>query len=322
MKWVGMVLGALVALTVGLAVGPVRLAPGDVLAALTGSADQTVRTIVVDLRAPRALLAFMVGGCLSITGSTLQALVRNPLADPYLLGLSGGAGLGAVLAIAFHLGGPWAVPISAFAGAILAVVLVYRMALVAGSVLDTRVLILAGVVVSAFTGALLGAVVSLSPAAELRNAMLWLLGGFSGASWPALMTFVLYAVVPGSVILLASRPLDVLSLGEEAAGTIGVDVERLKRTLYIAASLLTAAAVSVSGIIGFVGLVVPHGARMLFGHAHRTLLPASFLLGGTLLTLADALARTAFSPRELPVGVVTAVVGVPLFAVLLRRSYA
>ncbi|MFB3069429.1 MAG: FecCD family ABC transporter permease, partial [Gemmatimonadales bacterium] len=263
--------------------------------------------------------AFLVGGCLAVTGAALQALVRNPLADPYLLGLSGGAGVGAVLAIALRLGGPWAVPAAAFVGALVAIVLVYRLALVAGAGVDPRVLLLAGVVVSAFGGAILGAIFSLSSAAELRNSMMWLLGGFDAASWRVLGVFTVYATLPLAYLYYTNRPLDLLSLGEEPAQFLGADVERLKRRLFVSASLLTAACVAVSGIIGFVGLVIPHAVRMVLGHTHRVLLPAAFVLGGTLLTIADAAARTAFAPRQLPVGVVTALVGVPAFAMLLRR---
>ena len=185
-RWVVMGAMALGAVAVGTAVGPAFISPRAVVAGLVGAGDETTVAIVRQLRLPRALLSFVVGGCLAVTGATLQALIRNPLADPYLLGLSGGAGLGAVLAIAFHFGGAWGVPLAAFAGALLAILLVYRLAVVSGAVLDTRIMLLSGVVVSAFTGALLGAVVSLSPAAELRNAMLWLLGGFDSASWKTL----------------------------------------------------------------------------------------------------------------------------------------
>jgi iron complex transport system permease protein len=264
-------------------------------------------------------LAFLVGGSLAVTGAVLQALVRNPLADPYLLGLSGGAGLGAVLAIALGVGGAWAVPAAAAIGALAAIGLVYRLAVVAGSVLDTRVLLLAGVVVGAFASALVGAIMALSPAEQLRSALLWLLGGFDGASWQTLGVFGAYAALPLLLLYRESRSLDLLSLGEEPARFLGAEVEPLKRTLYVAASLLTAAAVAVSGIIGFVGLVVPHAIRLLWGHTHRTLLPAAFLLGGILLVGADALARSVFAPVTLPVGVVTAILGVPVFAVLVRR---
>lgn len=319
MKWAALGLVAAVALVAAIAVGPAGYSAGQVLAALTGRADPVTVAIVRDLRVPRALLAFLVGGSLAVTGAALQALVRNPLADPYLLGLSGGAGLGAVGAIALHLGGAWALPASAFLGALVAVALVYRLALVTGSVLDARVLLLGGVVVGSFAASLMAAIMVVSPAAELRNALLWLLGGFESASWQTLIVFGAYAILPLTVIYLASRPLDLLTLGEEPAQYLGADVERVKRMVYVASSLLTAAAVAVAGIIGFVGLVVPHAIRLLGAHLHRRLLPAAFLLGGALLAAADALARTVLAPVELPVGVVTAMVGVPVFVVLVRR---
>lgn len=319
MRWPVLLLAAAAALGLAIAVGPTGIGIGGALDGLLGRGEPSVVAIVRELRVPRALLAFAVGGSLAVAGATLQAVVRNPLADPYLLGLSGGAGLGAVLAIALRLTGLWALPLSAFAGATLAVVLVYRLALVTGSVLDPRVLVLAGVVVGAFAASVMGAIMAVSPAAELRNALLWLLGGFNAASWRTLAIFAVYAVVPLGVLYRASRSLDLLSLGEEPARFLGADVERLKRVLFAAASLLTAAAVAVSGLIGFVGLVVPHAVRSVWGHLHLALLPAAFLLGGTLTVSADAVARTAFAPLELPVGVVTALIGVPVFALLVRR---
>lgn len=319
MRWIGLAGAALAAALVGLLVGPAGIGPGGVWLGLVGRADDTTMMIVRDLRLPRVLLSFLVGGSLSASGAVLQALVRNPLADPYLLGLSGGAGLGAVLAIAFGLGGPWSVPLVALLGAVAAVLVVYRIARVVGNVLDTRVLLLGGVVVGAFGIALMGAVMALSPAAEVRNALLWILGSFSGASWPSVLVFGSYAALPLGALVLLHRPMDLLALGEEPAQFLGANVEALKRTLYGAASALTAAAVAVSGIIGFVGLVVPHAVRIVWGHTHRTLLPAAFLLGGALMVLADALARGAFAPLELPVGVVTAVIGVPAFLLLVRR---
>jgi iron complex transport system permease protein len=278
------------------------------------------RSILVHLRIPRILLAFAVGAALGITGAALQALVRNPLADPYLLGLSGGAGLGAVAAIALDVASPWGVPVAAFVGALAAIALVYRLALVAGRRLDPRVLLLAGVVVSAFTGAVMSVVLVLSPAPQLRSAFLWLLGGFGSASWQGLGVLALYGSVPAVVLLAHARQLDLLSLGEEPAQYLGLEVEWSRRVVYLSASLLTAAAVAVCGVVGFVGLVVPHAVRRFTGPLHTSLLPAVALAGGTFLVLADAVARTVASPLELPVGVVTAFVGVPLFAALLRRS--
>lgn len=319
MRWTVLLILAVGAIGVAVGVGPAAVSLREVFEALSGRGDAVTVAIVRDLRLPRALLAFAVGGSLAVCGAVLQALVRNPLADPYLLGLSGGAGLGAVSAIALGLGGAWGVPAAAAVGALAAIWLVFRLAVVAGSVLDTRVLLLAGVVVGAFASAVVGAILALSPATELRNALLWLLGGFDTASWRAVTVFGVYAIVPLALLYRASRPLDLLSLGEEPARFLGADVEPLKRLLYLAASLLTAAAVAVSGIIGFVGLVIPHAIRIVWGHSHRTLLPGAFLLGGVLLVAADAVARTAFAPLSLPVGVVTAIVGVPVFAVLVRR---
>lgn len=318
-NWLVLGTVAVAALVLGVAVGPSGIGTGEALRALTGRGDPSAVAIVRDLRLPRALLAFLVGGSLAAAGASLQAVVRNPLADPFLLGISGGAGLGAVLAIAFHLGGAWALPASAFIGAVIAVAMVYRLAIVAGSAVDGRILLLAGVVVGAFTASIMGAVLSVSPAPELRNAMLWLMGGFGNASWQSLAVFAAYAVLPLGMLYAASRSLDLLSLGDEPARFLGADTERVRRTLYLVASMLTAAAVAVSGIIGFVGLVVPHAVRMRLGHLHLVLLPAAFLAGGSLLVVADAVARMAFAPVELPVGVVTALVGVPVFTVLVRR---
>jgi iron complex transport system permease protein len=309
MKWIVLGLAAILALVTSIVVGP-----ADVPLRQLFQSD-----IVWNLRAPRAVLAFLVGGSLGVAGAGLQALVRNPLADPFLLGLSGGAGLGAVLAIALHVSGPWALPIAAFVGALAALVLVYRLGLIGGAALDPRILLLGGVAVGAFAAAITTAIVALADAAELRNAFLWLWGGLSTASWNAVLVVALYAPLPLAVLFAASRPLDLLALGEESAGYLGADVESVKRRVYLAASLLTAAAVAVSGVIGFVGLIVPHLARLTWGHRHRALLPAAFIGGGALLAIADTLARTVVAPRELPVGVVTALLGVPVFAFLLRR---
>jgi len=308
-RGLGLVVVALAALALAVAVGPTRV-PWPEFAH---------SPIVRELRLPRALLGFLVGGALGVAGAALQAIVRNPLADPFLLGLSGGAGLGAVLAIAFAAGGPWATPLAAFAGALAAMALVYRIGLAGGGELEPRMLILGGVAVGAFAGAVTTAVVSLADAVALRNALLWLWGGLSGASWDTLAVVCAYLPIPLALLFAAARPLDLLALGEEPARYLGADVASLRRRVYVAASLLTAVAVAVSGVIGFVGLIVPHGMRALLGDRHRVLLPAAFLGGGTLLVLADAAARVVVAPRELPVGIVTALVGVPVFALLVRR---
>jgi iron complex transport system permease protein len=308
-------------LLVGLSAGAVPLPLRAVWEGLWNG-DSDASSIVRDLRAPRVMLAFLVGGSLGMCGAALQAMIRNPLAEPYLLGLSSGAGLGAVIAIATRAGGAWAVPIAAFIGALAAVALVYRLSLVSGRRLDPHVLLLSGVVVGAFAGALMSAVMVLSDAPGVRSAFLWLLGGFGAASWRALGVFSVYASLPVALLLFHARSLDLIALGDEPAQHLGADVHRLRRLVYLCTALLTAASVATCGIIGFVGLVVPHAARTMFRPLHRTLLPVVFVVGGCFLVLADVVSRVAVRPLELPVGVVTALIGVPLFALLLRRTLA
>jgi iron complex transport system permease protein len=315
----GLGVAAVLAVVLGVSLGAAHLSPGVVVRALVRRGDPTALGIVWALRLPRVVLGFVVGGVLAVAGAALQALVRNPLADPYLLGLSGGAGLGAVLALAAGLASAWALPAAAFAGALAAMVVVYRLALVAGGALDGRILLLAGVVVGAFAGALVAGILAVSPASQVKTATLWLMGGLGGVGWPGVLALAVYAA-PGLAVLVAeARAMNLLALGEETALHLGADVARTKRRVYVAASLLTAATVAAAGMIGFVGLVVPHAVRLVRGHDYRALLPAAFVLGGTFLVLADALGRSLFAPLELPVGVVTAVVGVPIFALLLRR---
>ncbi len=318
---VGLLVVVAASLGLGLAAGTVPLPLGDVWQGLWTS-DAPASVIVRELRAPRVLLAFLVGGSLAVCGAALQAMIRNPLAEPYLLGLSGGAGLGAVMALASRAAGPWAVPLAAFVGALAAVGLVYRLSLVSGRRLDPRILLLSGVVVGAFAGALMSAIIVLSDAPTVRNAFLWLLGGFGAASWQTLAVFAAYAAVPLAAIGVSARSLDLVALGEEPAHHLGADVNRTRRLVYLCTALLTAASVAACGIIGFVGLVVPHAVRTLTRPLHRTLLPLVFLGGGSFLVLSDVVSRTVAPPLELPVGVITALVGVPVFAVLLRRSVA
>ena len=318
--WSWALAGAVLAtVAAGLAAGSVPLTAHELWEGLT-SRDAPSAVVVRSLRAPRVLLAFLVGGSLAVSGAALQALIRNPLAEPFLLGLSSGAGLGAVAALALGVGGSWGVPVAAFSGALAAVALVYRLSLVAGRRLDPRVLLLAGVVVGSFAGAVMSAILVLSPASGIRNAFLWLLGGFGAASWQGVGIFAAYAVAPLALIGLSGRALDLMVLGEEPAHHLGAPVERTRRLVYLATALLTAASVATCGIIGFVGLVVPHAVRTVARPLHRTLLPAVFLVGGAFMVLADLVARTVVRPLELPVGVVTALVGVPVFALLLRRT--
>jgi iron complex transport system permease protein len=309
------------AFVVSIAVGAARLPLGTVLGALLGRAAPGDTAIVLQLRLPRALVAALVGGALATSGAVFQALLRNPLADPYILGVSGGAAVGAVAAFALGalaLGG-WIVPAAAFAGAIGAVVIVFRVAASSGRALDTRVLLLAGVVAGAFFNALILLFLTLSGAGAFRSAIFWLMGSLADASWAQGLVLALYLLPATAVLFLLARPLDLLALGEEPALYLGVPVERVKLAAYVVASLVVAASVATCGAIGFVGLVVPHALRLVWGSGHRLLLPASFLAGAAFLLLADTAARTVAGAQELPVGVVTALVGVPVFATLLAR---
>jgi iron complex transport system permease protein len=302
--------------------GSVPLTTAEVLGALGGDGDPVVRDIVLQLRLPRVLLGVLVGGGLAIAGATFQALLRNPLAEPYILGISGGASVGAVLVLAFGwvAAGSWALPLAAFAGAVLAIVLVFRVATATGRAMDVRVLLLAGVVVAAFFSACIAFILSISPARTVQSAVLWIMGSLAGATWRGVLLTAAYTTPSALLLLGLARPLNLLSIGEETAHHLGADVEGVKRISLAVAALITASGVAVAGVIGFVGLVVPHAVRLLVGSDHRALLPLSFLAGAAFLTLADLVARLAMAPTEIPIGVITAFVGVPFFLLLLRRS--
>lgn len=316
----GLVLLASLALAV--LVGPVPVAPGRILEMASGGGTPDERWIVLQHRLPRGLLAALVGGGLALSGATFQALLRNPLAEPYILGISGGAAVGAVAALALGLGalGSGILPAAAFAGALVAIVLVFRVAAAADRALDVRVLLLAGVVVGAFFSAVIAFILSLSDAPTVRSAVVWMMGSVASARWRDVLVAAAYTLPASAVLLALGRPLNLLSVGEETALYLGTDVERVKRVAFGVASLITAAGVAVAGVIGFVGLIVPHGLRLAVGSDHRVLLPLSFLAGAAFLTLADTAARVLLAPTEIPIGVVTAFVGVPVFLVLLRRS--
>ncbi|MHB1191414.1 MAG: FecCD family ABC transporter permease [Longimicrobiales bacterium] len=310
------------AVVLGVRFGPVHLTTGEVLAALAGGGPEWQRQIVVELRLPRLLLGALVGGGLALAGATFQALLRNPLAEPYILGISGGASVGAVLVLALGLAGAtsWALPLAALAGALLAIALVFRVATASGRTLDVRVLLLAGVVVAAFFSACVAFILSVSEARTVQGAVLWIMGSLAGASWASVGVTAAYTLPAASLLLTLARPLNLMAIGEETAHYLGADVEKVKRTALALAALLTAAGVAVAGVIGFVGLVVPHAIRLLVGSDHRALLPLSFLGGATFLVLSDIVAQLVLAPTQVPVGVITAFVGVPLFLVLLRRS--
>ena len=310
-----------VAIVAAVRLGAVPLDTATLLDALAGRGDATIVTIVRELRLPRALQAALVGAALAASGATFQALLRNPLAEPYILGVSSGAAAGAVATVVTGWAARvvWALPVAAFAGAVLAMLLVLRIALGVGRMLDTRVLLLAGVVVSSFLVAAIWLALTFADAEATRSAIFWMMGSHAGASWGS-VAILAACLGPALVVLLAlARPLDLLAIGEPTAAYLGTSVERTKLLAYATATLLTAASVSVSGTIGFVGLVVPHVVRLLWGSDTRALLPSAALLGAVFLVGADTLARTLAGATELPIGVVTAFVGVPIFVWLLRR---
>jgi iron complex transport system permease protein len=310
-----------IALLASVGLGAAEISPGTIIDVLAGGGGETARTIVLELRLPRAVLAALVGGALGLAGAVLQALLRNPLAEPYLLGVSGGAAVGAVTAIVlgWNLRASWALPLAALAGALVAIFLVLRIATRAARGLDTRVLLLAGVVIGAFFNAVILLLLTFAPAETFRSAVFWMMGSLAAANWPSVTVVSAYLAPAVLVLLLMARPLNLLAVGEETALYLGARVERVKLAAYLVSSLLVAAAVAVSGVIGFIGLIVPHAVRLMWGSDHQLLLPASVLLGGAFLLVTDTVARTAAAPTELPVGVITALVGVPLFVVLLTR---
>jgi len=322
--WLTLAGAALAAFAFALATGSTRLAPLELLQALVSPSDTLAGEIVVRLRLPRALAAFAVGGLLALAGALMQVLLRNPLADPYVLGLSGGAAVGALAAMLGGLGA-LAVNFAASAGALLSIALVFALARrdfvrqqIRGTVDASPRLLLTGVIMAAGWGALITLMLTLAPEARLRGMLFWLMGDLNGAeSWaPALLALVLALAVSYP----AARELNVLLRGEALAHALGVRVAPLRRMIYIVASVATALAVTTAGAIGFVGLVVPHALRLALGNDQRVLLPASALAGGTLLLLADTAARSVLAPQQLPVGVITALLGVPAFMFLLARN--
>lgn len=307
-------IGGLTSFAAALAVGSLSLPLPEIMAALLGENPPSA-AIVLDLRLPRALAGFACGGLLALAGALMQVLLRNPLADPYVLGISGGAGVGAMFAILIGLGMS-GINGFAFVGALGAMFIVFGLAHGDGAWTQTR-LLLTGVIVAAGCGAVVALMLSIAPEHKLRGMLFWLMGDLSqtGAPWIALAIL--------SVALLGTMPfareLNLLARGQDTAQALGVDVKRLRFTIYAIASLVTAVAVTSAGSIGFVGLVVPHLVRLAIGNDQRLLLPASVLAGGTMLTLADTLARTIVAPQQLPVGVLTALIGVPVFLFLLAR---
>ncbi|MER5567685.1 iron ABC transporter permease [Streptomyces goshikiensis] len=310
----------------GLALGPVRIPPGQVLDAVLDGPGRpgAFASIVWDVRMPRVLLGAVVGAGLAVAGTVLQALVRNQLADPFLLGASSGASAGAVAVIVLGAGagvlGGIGVPLAAFAGSMGALVAVYALARRGGTMTTGR-LILAGVAVQYVLSALTSLVLVLAAHPDqMRSVLFWTLGGLGGARWDELALPAVALLLGTGLLIALARPLDLLLAGEEGARTLGLDTGRFRAAVFVLTSLVIGVLVAYSGAIGFVGLMVPHAARMVVGAGHRALLPVAALGGAVFLSLADLLARTAAAPEEIPVGVVTALVGGPFFLWMLRRS--
>lgn len=318
MRWLLLVLGLLLAALAGVALGTIDLSVAESWSALAGRGDPTTIFVVRDLRLPRVVLGALVGAGLGVSGAALQGVLRNPLAEPYLLGVSGGAAVGAVVAVS--LGAAIAfVPVAAFAGAVSAVVLALFVAHATHGRGDPRVLVMAGVVVGAFANAAIMILMSNQDAATVRGALWWMMGSVADAQWRQIAMLAGYLLAGGTILVALGRTLDALALGEDSAAGLGVDVDRAARLVYLTASLVAAATVAAAGLVGFVGLIVPHIARRLGARGHRALLATSALTGAVLVIAADIVARVALPPAELPLGAVTAVIGVPFFLVTLRR---
>jgi iron complex transport system permease protein len=312
----GAILLLVLAAVLGLLVGGVHLSLRDLVAGEGPQADAA--RLVASLRAPRVALAALVGACLALAGAALQALLKNPLADPFLLGTSGGAAVGAALAAVAGFS-PFVSPAASFAGAVgssLAVAALARR----GGRLDLQRLLLAGLIANAFFSAVLLAVFSVASGQTARTMLFWMMGSLADATWARALALAPYAATGFGVLLAFAARLNLFAVGEENAAALGVDVESSKRIVFLASSLVTGAAVAFAGIIGFVGLLVPHAARAAVGNDQRLLLPVSAIGGAALLVAADALSRSAFAPSELPVGAVTAAIGAPVFAWLLLKT--
>jgi len=296
--------------------GSVDLSFSDLMSYVLGDLPDLQRQVLEDIRLPRTLAAFVTGAALALAGVLMQVLLRNPLADPYILGLSGGAAVGALASIMLGLGGWW-LSGTAFVGALISVGVVFGIASRAGSWSTTH-LLLTGVVVSAGWGALINLMLSTSASASVQGMLFWLMGDLSQSSVGPAQIGVL--VVGAGLAMRAARSLNVLVRGDLVAASLGVDIKRLRLSLFFGASLLTVIAVTTAGSVGFVGLVVPHMLRLIGARDHRVLIPFSLLTGGTFLVVADTLARTLLAPQQLPVGVITALIGVPSFIAILKST--
>lgn len=307
----------IVSLVYGLTTGSVTISLTDVLGALKGNEATVEHQIVWNLRLPRLLTGLLVGMCLAVSGALLQGIMRNPLADPGVIGVSAGAGLVAIITMLIFPEHMNLLPLGAFLGAFIAATFVYLVAW-DGGVSPLR-LILAGVAINTLLGAITSAVMIIH-SDKVQTVLPWLMGGLSERSWPHLKIILPYAVIGLTIALFASRPANILRLGDNAAKLIGYNVERNRFFLLLLSTFLAGAAVSVAGLLGFVGLVIPHIVRLLIGDDYRYLIPMSMLFGGILVVFADTVARSWFEPIELPVGILLATIGAPFFLFLLRKG--
>ncbi|MDQ3674541.1 MAG: iron ABC transporter permease, partial [Gemmatimonadota bacterium] len=320
--WIALVGALILTVMIAIANGAISLSLTAVIDALVGRGDSTAVAIVRDLRLPRALLGGLVGAGLGASGAALQGALRNPLAEPYLLGVSGGAAVGAVLAFAFGVASDGVITLAAFLGGIAAVFVAMAVARVGGrgARADVRTLLIAGVIVGAFANAAIMVALASAEPNTVRGALWWMMGSAADATWAQVAWLAGSILVAGGALVYWAREIDVLSLGEDTAASLGVDGERAGRRVFLLAALLAAATVAAAGLVGFVGLVVPHIARRLGLRAHRPLIVAAALIGATLVVGADLAARTVAAPAELPLGAITALLGVPFFLVQLRKS--
>ena len=318
LRWLFLALALAAAIVAGVMFGTLRLSTLDVLHGVLGTGAPMQTAVVRELRLPRVLLAALVGGGLGAAGAALQGATRNVLAEPYLLGVSGGAAMGAVTAVALGAPAPL-VPLAGFAGALGAVALTLLVARAAGGRGDARVVLMAGVVVGAFANAAIMVALSGADASVVRGALWWMMGSAADASWSSVRGLALYVALGIAILLVLARAIDVLALGEDTAAGMGVDVARVALGVYVAGALLAAGTVAAAGLVGFVGLLVPHLVRMAGARTHRAIIAAAALAGAALVVLADLVARVALPPNELPLGAVTAILGVPFFLARLRR---
>lgn len=317
-RWMLLLVALVASIIAGVMIGTLHLSVSDVVGGILGTGETMPVSVVRTLRLPRVLLAALVGAGLGAAGAALQGATRNKLAEPYLLGVSGGAAVGAVLAAALHA--PSAiVPVAGFAGALVAVGLTLLVARASGGRGDARVVLMAGVVVGAFANSVIMVALANADASAVRGALWWMMGSVAEANWVQVRVLALFVAIGVGVLVALGRSIDVLALGDDTAAGLGVDVARVSLGVYVAGALLAAGTVSAAGLVGFVGLLVPHLVRLAGARTHRTIIGAATLAGASLVVCADLIARVALPPAELPLGAVTALVGVPFFLAMLRR---